>query len=932
AKTTNLPVYTRTLFRDSKDRIWVAAGTGIFVFSDTQKLLAFFDYNTKDLTGAISESIVESILETENGTIWLGVDTGGLYSFVEDTTNLQNSYFKKITYFNKKENSNTNYGILFMDMDAHQNIWIRTVSGFLLRYGTKNNTYESFENKEFIKDIKIRTVLVDQSNTLWLGSNNGLHNYNPQTGHLESYYQINGIQGNNFSRRAAYKTVDGKLYFGGDNGLTSFYPTKIKKKESLAKLFINQIKVLNKPIKTVLPEQFTGRIENVKQLQLKSNQSSFSFKFSAVENVLNPNYYYAYRLKGFNNKWITSKVERTATYTNIPSGEYFFEVKAGSKKGLWNIPLKKIKISIAQPLWNRWWAHILYFILASLLIYGILRWIKLKNKLTSEELKRNHDKELYSLKMNFFAKMSHEIQTPLTLISGPIDNMLDRAENTSNTLLNKRLKMISNNVKRLSKIVFELTSIRNKELGILSLRVTKNNLIEDLKEIALSFEEHAEFKKLNFTYNHSVPSLLIWYDKDKFEYIIFNLLSNAFKFTPKGGTVKLTIEVLDAQEQVKITVMDSGPGVAKDELENIFKLFYQSDVGKNNIGSGIGLALTKEIVDLHYGIIDVESSPEKGTNFYVKIPTNKNTFAEIQKNKEIAIKEKPITDSNMVINANSAKKSRGSNPEKTLLIVEDNYELQIFLKDIFNDLYKVVIADDGEEGAALAKKYIPDLIISDIMMPRKDGLEMTELLQKDKMTSHIPIILLTAKETKGSKLRGMQTGAIKYINKPFNVNELLVAVHNIIERSDRIIAKFKKELISSPKKVDAKSYDEEFLEKVVAYINSQLANSNFKVDDLTNVLNMSYSAIYRKFLALTGQKLVNYVKITRIKKATVLFIKYSHSISEAAFSVGFNDPKYFSKCFKKEFQITPVEFKKYAQEKGTDATIREYNLENNIHL
>lgn len=363
------------------------------------------------------------------------------------------------------------------------------------------------------------------------------------------------------------------LFFGGEDGANSFDPKQMKRENSAAKLYINAIEVLNKPADLIIGDQLKSSIEEISHLELTSDQSSFSFQFSAIDNVLNSNFHYAYRLKGFDKDWITAKKERIATYTNIPYGHYTFEVKAGSKKSEWEIEPKTIDIHIKAPIWLSFYAYVVYAVVFILLILGFITWFNLKNKLAKEAWQNNQEKELYALKMNFFAKMSHEIQTPLTLILGPIGDMLERAGQTGNQLLNQRLTMIKNNAQRLSRIATELMTVRNKELGKLRILASYNNLTKHLKNIALSFSEQARFKNIDFILEFPDNDIHIWYDSEKIEHVVYNLLSNAFKFTPTEGSVVLKILHQPEEKSIEIKITDSGAGIPADELEDIFKLF-----------------------------------------------------------------------------------------------------------------------------------------------------------------------------------------------------------------------------------------------------------------------------------------------------------------------------------------------------------------------
>lgn len=913
----------RFLYRDSKNRIWVNTGIGIFIYSANQKLLASFKGHMNGLYGEISQSICED----ENGTVWVGINLGGLFEFQEDEKDITKSYFKQHLYYDKIRGDSRNYNIGSMASDYDGNIWIVTISGSLIKYNLLNQTYTSFLEREEFKRVGLSAVLVDNPDNIWLSSNKGILHYNTKSSTIKSFYQTDGLQGNNFLKRSSFKDKEGRLYFGGNNGLNYFLPENMQKEETAAQLHINNIEVLNQPVQSIIPNQLTEGIEQVTELKLASNQSSFSFQFSALDNILNSNFHYAYRLKGFSNQWIVPKGDRIATYTNIPYGNYTFEVKAGSKKGKWDIPIKSIEIKISPPWWHQTWAYILYFVLLIVVGYGVLLWVRMKKRLVSEEIQSNQDKELYALKMNFFTKMSHEIQTPLTLILGPIEDMLKRAEDRGNLLLKQRLTMIVNNAKRLSRIAMELTSIRNKELGRLRLRASQEDLIKDLKNISLSFEEQACFKQIEFTQVYQKSSINMWYDSDKIEHVIYNLLSNAFKFTPRGGSVKMQVNYEDPHD-VSISITDSGPGIPQEELDHIFILFYQSEVGKQAKGTGIGLALTKELVELHHGQICVNSS-DKGTCFTVKLSTDESIFSQTEKvnieNQKVLVQE-TYTESETSEETINEQITDTSKETKTLLIVEDNYEMQILLRNVFSKSYKVLIADNGKEGVLLAKKNSPDLIISDVMMPIMDGVEMSRILQKTTSTLHIPIILLTARNTNESKIKGLKSGAIEYIHKPFHIEELLLKVKNIITSREKVLSKYKTELISTPKNMETKSPDDLFLEELVNEINKQLDNPDFRLEDLSNVLNMSYSVIFRKCQSITGKTLVDFVRVIRLKKAAIFIVKYGYGVSESAYMVGFNNPKYFSKCFKKEFSKSPNTFKKEALKMGIDDFLKEYNL------
>lgn len=915
----------RFLFKDSKNRIWAASGAAIHVFSDSQNLLANYNYNTNGLFGNMSMSICED----ENGSIWLGINPGRLFKFNENLNDLSQSYFIKHNYYIKQAGDSRNYNIHAMVPDNRGHLWISCASGMLIRYNLENSTFESFTDKDDFKDITISSILIDDSNNLWFSSSNGVHHYNLESSALKSFYQMDGFQTNSFLRRSAFKDSDGVFYFGYENGVNAFLPSQLNKHQTNAKLYINNIEILNKPAQLIIGDQINKGVEYVKNLNLNSNQSSFSFQFSAIDNVINPNYHYAYKLNGFDSDWIIPKNSRIASYTNIPYGNYTFEVKAGSKKGAWNIDPIKISVYVKPPWWHSSTAYVIYIISGLLLIYGIAIWVRLKNKLAKESWENDREKELYALKMNFFAKMSHEIQTPLTLILGPIGDMLERASANGNQLLKQRLQIISNNANRLSRIAMELMTLRNKELGKLRLFASKNNLIDDLKRIALSFSEQARFKNIDFIQEYSKKSVSIWYDKDKIEHVIYNLLSNAFKFTPKEGTISLKAILDSVSGYVEVSVTDSGPGISKEELEDIFKLFYQTDIGKHNKGIGIGLALTKELVSLHKGEVNVESSPE-GTCFSVRLSTRDDVFTNDEKvfvENSNLISESLEPGFNLLEKELDLKVNNSTKKSHTLLIVEDNVEMQIFLRDVLSDTYNLLIAENGEEGIKLAEKNNPDLIISDIMMPVMDGLEMSKKLQKKKSTSHIPIVLLTAKNSTPTKLAGLKSGAIEYMVKPFNFHELSLKLKNIIGTKEKSLSKYKTDRLATPAEIKELSKDDAFIKQLVEELQSQIENPNFKLEELSQSLNMSYSVIYRKCQDITGKSLVEFFRSMRMKKAAILIMNNGYNISEASFIVGYKDRKYFTKCFKEEFGVPPTVFKREVKNSDDQEIIKKYKIE-----
>lgn len=894
----------RSLYIDKKDRVWIGSNIGIFVYSLNQQLIALFPYDKNNLQGSIAEFFIED----ELGQVWIGMLNGGI-ALLEEEKTLQESKFTtyKLSKFNTANESSLIHGV----SDSSGHLYLVNSYSKLIKFDIKTKQEApiiGFTNDQL---YGITAVISVDSSNLWFSKSNGIAHLNLQSKKDYYYTWKNGAIKGSYLSGSSFKDKDGILYFGGVGGLNFFDPAKMQTSKKKLNLYINQLQIVNRNAESIIPEQLSSGIEHVKQLTLDHKQTAFSFQFSIINDHLNPNYFYSYRLKGFDNNWITTENNRVATYTNIPYGDYTFEVKAGSKIDQWDIEGKSIQIKILPPLWKRWWAYALYSLLILVISFFIIRyyimWARLKKKFLLEELQNEKNKELYELKMNFFAKMSHEIQTPLTLILSPIENMIERAE--GNLLLRQRLQVIKNNAYRLSRIAMELMTIRNKEMGRLSIKASKNNIINDINKTALSFMEHARFKQIDFIIETKhKKEILLWYDQQKLEHVIYNLLANAFKFTPREGKIILRVE--EVNNRLELEVIDTGIGIPDTDLTNIFDLFYQSKDGKDIGGTGIGLALTKELILLHKGAINVTSEINKGTTFTISLPMGNLHF------KQDEIVNNETTNENIIptvpIHAPVLKEviePENNQDKRNILIVEDNYEMLMFLEDSFKSFYNVRVAQNGQEAIDYLSDYKADIILSDVMMPIMDGITLCKNLKEKKSTRHIPIILLTTKNTTNSKLEGLKFGAIEYINKPFNVKELLLKANNILDAQKRIIEQYRAEILTESKELEVESPDEKFIESVLLEMEKNFEDPEFRLEELSATLNMSYSNIYRKFQSLTDKTLVDFMRYFRLQKAVSLLTKHNFTISEIAFRVGFNDPKYFSKCFKKEYGKTPKQYK-----------------------
>lgn len=901
----------RNIYVDSKGRIWVSSTYGLHIFDMESNVLATFPATN-------NESVAESVFEDRDGKLWIAYSNGLLKQFIEDKVNIEKSTFENITYHKWENKAPRYYGITQICQDRAGDLWFRCNGGFIIRFNVKKKTYQSFENDAGLRHIDVVSMLLDADGLIWLGSRNGLHQFDPVKKRIVNYTMYDGLQDNVFIRKSTFQAADQELYFGGINGVTSFYSKSLTIKPLTARLLTSNIRILNRPYGEMIDKKSnTLRIEQIRELHLKAYQSSFSISFAAIGNLLNTNYRYQYRLKGFEENFSAPTEERTATYTNLPAGHYVFEVVAAQQGSeLFATGPLSIDIYIAPYWWQSWPAKLCYLFLFIGALYLIYRWLGLRSRLVQEEMERNKEKELYDMKMNFFAKISHEIQTPLSLIIGPLETFFFKKEKEINSGQEQQaLHMIKNNAERLSRIVSELTHVRDREIGKLRLVKRDADLIFHLKNLSISFTHLARQKGISFHTEIPEEELVFAYDCLKMEHVIYNLLGNAIKFTPIGGHVNLQIVIDKIMSSIIIRVSDSGPGIDKETADKIFDVFYQGTLGKDLGGLGIGLALSKEIVQLHDGTLELFSTSAKGSTFEITLPftLSSSVIDQTVKSQEISSSTTASTLRELIITA------------KEILIVEDNLDMQLFLSGLLREKFNVTIAGNGLEALEILKKKRIDLILSDVMMPKMDGVQLAEKLHADPISQHIPIILLTAFPSSENRERGLLAGTLAYLSKPFHAHELVLLIENILVKQQHAILKYKNNLVATPTVEEGKlGKSDLFLIKLTTILKERVSDSEFHLEDLEGLLHMSYSVIFKKCQELTGFSPLEYFRRIRIKKAAILLVSYNYTVSEAAFEVGFTDSRYFSRLFKEMLGNTPSVFKSQMKEDNLDNFLQQF--------
>jgi signal transduction histidine kinase/ligand-binding sensor domain-containing protein/DNA-binding response OmpR family regulator len=921
------------LYEDRQNRLWVGTlGGGLDLYDRKNEIFSHF--NTR-VPNTIYSDYLSAVLQDKEGKLWIGT-AYGVNVFYKDSFKTWKHYLRD----NQDNSSISNNNILSILEDSRGLIWVGTREG-LNCFDKKTQKFKNFREEDGLPDNSIISMVEDNNGNLWLGTPNGLSNLiitkkpgeDSITYLFKNYDESDGLQGKEFNENAAFRTKKGELVFGGINGFNIFFPQDIKVNMNLPKVVITDFQIFNKSIK--VNEEIDGRvllrqsIINTREITLKYRENIFVVEFAALSYFQPEKNKYSYILEGFNKDWITvdSKM-RKATYTNLDPGEYVFRVKAANNDGFWNTEETVLKIVILPPFWRTKLAIVLYILVILAILYisrrMILERARMRFNLEHERHEAQRMHELDMLKIRFFTNVSHEFRTPLTLIITPIEKLI---KNTIDPELNKQYVMINRNARRLLNLINQLLDFRRMEVQEFHLSLIQADIILFIRDIVNSFSDISEKKNIQLSVISHIESLNTYFDQDKLEKILFNLLSNAFKFTGEMGTVKVELNTLEAELSVElpdkkgkylqIKVSDTGIGIAKEKHEKVFERFFQNEIPGDmlNQGSGIGLALTREFVKLHEGVITLQSEPGKGSCFTVYIPLKENGYV---KENIFPVKEDFISDNNTIEASNNGELESISKGLKKalLLLVEDNEDFRFYLKDNLKQQYQIVEAPNGQVGLKAASHFIPDLIVSDVMMPVMDGIDFCKRVKSDQRTSHIPVILLTAKAASDQIITGFQTGADDYITKPFNFEILLSRIKNLLSQRELMRKSFIKHVEINPSEITVTPLDEKLINKAIALVESNISNADFSVEELSRELGMSRVHLYKKLLSITGKTPIEFIRTIRLKRAAQLLKKSQLTISEIAYQVGFNNPKYFTKYFKSEFNVLPSQYISNNSEKG----------------
>ena len=742
---------------------------------------------------------------------------------------------------------------------------------------------------------------------------------NPETQAVKVFNMEDGLSANNFRKNSALQLQNGTLLMGGLNGLTIFNPLNIFENPYPPHPVITDLKVQNE---SVFPnKKFRGRlildkpIYKTKHITLPYNLNQVTFEFAAMHYAAPKKNSFRYKLEGVNTDWIlVDNIQNFASYSDLSSGEYTFKLQSFNGDGLPSEKVQTIDLTITNPFYKTAWAYLFYFIALSLIGFFVYRYtmdmVNLRRRVAEEEREIQRIKELNEAKLEFFTDMSHELRTPLTLIISPIEHILqdDKLPNH----LKRRMKNINENGRKLLNLTNSLIDFRKVGEGEMKLTVVKSDLRNFILKTATAFQSYAEDRKVDFRIITPKEAVEGWFDPNIVERVIFNLLSNAFKYTPEKGKVEVYLERIDS-ETARIKVTDTGKGMSPKEVANIFERYFTSNPIKSLFGtSGIGLSLVKKLLDLHNGQIEVQSSRREGTSFQITLPIGNGEEVSMPEEEVLEVKPVNPTFATTLPAEKTAKPILSSDQKRTLLIVEDNPEIQEIITNIFVEKFTVLITGDGIEGYKAAVERKPDLIISDVMMPNMSGFELSTKLKNDIRTSHIPLILLTALNDFESKKMGFEQGGDVYLSKPFSPELLELQVYNLLNTKQKEKEHQKTKMRMEPSSpIPTENREEVFLQNVIDLIEQNYQSSDLTVQMIAKQTHLSYVQFYRKFKAITGINAKEYIRTFRLKKAAHIFKNNPRkSVSEVMYSVGFSSLSHFTSAFKKEYGMTPTQFKK----------------------
>ena len=855
----------------------------------------------KELNAQLPDIMVHGIIRDKNGKLWVGTFGKGVVVFDEDD--------KKLYNFTTDHSFPSN-AVNYMMEDSRKRILVATREGIIIfKDVSQPNIFVSFGAKEGLENTQVRAIQEDHDGYIWISTNGGISRLDEKNKRFYNYNYHDGIPMGDFMDGSTCITPDGTLFFGSQNGACYFNPRELSSPREVSPVTITQFFIYNKQTEsrdTRLPVPISNRI-----VELPYNQNTFNISFNVLDYTQSSQVEFSYMLEGLENAWYSTQGDNQVTFRNIPHGNYVFKVKTRFRNQEWNENAAQLTVVIAPPLWLTWYAKLGYVILFIFALYALLRFYKRKLDLESSlevERKQSLNKqELNEERLRFYTNITHELRTPLTLILGPLEDLLSDA--TLSPKHANKISIIHDSATRLLNLINRILEFRKTETQNRKLSVAKGDLGQLVQEVGLRYKELNPNNKVNYHIHIETEDTEIFYDADMITIILDNLMSNAAKYTSEGD---ITLSLRSVEEnQIKyteISVSDTGHGIDAEALPHIFDRYYQAKSKYQASGSGIGLALVKGLSELHEGILKVESAVDTGTTFTLRLLTE-NTYPNAihaqhdMEKKPMDAEETTITDT-------------PTENHPIVLVVEDNADIREYIRSSFTDIYEVITAKDGKEGWELAQVRIPNIIVSDIMMPVMDGIELCKRIKEDMRTSHIPVILLTAKDSLQDKEEGYASGADSYLTKPFSAKLLHSRINNLLETRKKI-ASLLALADTQPKQESAVSslnkLDNEFLQKITQIIEENLEMEKMDIAFIADKMCMSHSTLYRKIKGLTDMSANEFIRKVKMRKGVELLMSGQYTISEIAYMIGFSSVAYFRQCFKDEYGMSPSDYVKQKQ-------------------
>ena len=920
-----------SIYEDSKQNMWFATRGGVSMRTADGTPVRIDSLKVGDTM--MYDVVAMQIVEGNNGDMWVTSSTNGVIRIQGSGNSLKEYTVSGYSLANDKLNSN------YADCvykDAQGRIWVGTGGSGLNLYDAANDTFLPVHVLWNLPGDAIVSIQSDKQGELWLGTNIGLLRLTVpddlQNVTYRLYTTADGLQDNIFNRGASCVASDGEMFFGGHRGYNSFYPDQQEEQVFSFPVVITNIKVFNQTWASLTEKERAAMSDLspgfMNEIRLDYKHNNFSIEFSALEYANPERNQYAYRLEGFDSGWqYTDASKRFAYYNNLKAGTYTFYLKSSNSNGIWNQDVQTVKVIILPPPWKTWWAYTLYILLvlgSAWYAYRVIRnRIRLRNALHMREMEQAKAEEINHAKLQFFTNITHELLTPLTIISASVDELMQAAPGYK-----EQYRVMTNNINRLIRLLQQILEFRKAETGNLKLRVSQGDLAQFVRRSFDSFRPLMKKQDMQFSISCSPEPFNAYFDPDKLDKILYNLLSNASKYSRHGGMISIRLTCME-ENLACLVVKDNGPGIAKEAQKNLFKRFYEGDYRKfKTIGTGIGLSLVRDLVVLHHGTITAESEEGQGTEFTVTFPVLRTAYAEEEIDSNLS---GVIPDVEEIVEADAVEKEEegaDTTPSRSLLIVEDSEDLLNLMVKLLGTDYVIYTATNGREAIEVVEVEDIDLIVSDVMMPEMDGIELLNAVKTNHNVCHIPVIILSAKASLDDRIKGLEYGADGYITKPFSsaylrarlksvllqrthLKDFLLAGRSLDEVTVTVTEEKQEHRLEdlSPSLPQITHFDEEFIKNIIQSVEDNLNNPDFKIEDLADSMGMGRSMFYRKIKSILSVSPIDFVKDMRVKRSVQLLESGEYTVSEVAYMCGFSSPQYFSRVFKAAMGCTPTEYK-----------------------